>query len=366
MPVLLSIAILALLILVHEAGHFLAAKLQGIHVNRFSLGFGPVLWRYQGKETEYAIRALPLGGYVGFPDDDEHSPYPPDDPDLLKNRPVADRLVVMSAGVLANLAFAYLVLVLMFALLGIPSVTRIQPGILIAQVTPDSPAERAGLQAEDVVLRAADRDYSTLADAASALAALNDFQTLIRSSENQPLPLRVQRKGEEALLQITVVPERQGERVAIGVSLAPNQEVRLRPAQNLGEILTEAGNAYQRLVMMNLTGLQELLRNFQNTAAQIAGPVGIVKIGADLARDDLASLFNFTALISINLAVLNLLPLPALDGGHLAFLLLEAIRGKRLPKEVEERVMQTGLVLLLGLGVVLILKDTLAIVTGSG
>jgi membrane-associated protease RseP (regulator of RpoE activity) len=366
MPILLSIAILALLILVHEAGHFAAAKLQGIHVNRFSLGFGPVLWRYQGKETEYAIRALPLGGYVGFPDDDERSPYPPDDPNLLKNRPLADRLVVMSAGVLANLAFAYLVLVLMFALLGIPSVTRIQPGILIAQVMPGSPAERAGLQAEDVVLRAADHDYSDLADAASALAALNDFQTLIRSSENQPVPLQVRRREKEALLEITVIPERQGEKVAIGVSLAPNQEVNLRPAQNLGEILTEAGNAYQRLVTMNLTGLQELLRNFQNTATQISGPVGIVKIGADLARDDVASLLNFTALISINLAVLNLLPLPGLDGGHIAFLILEAICGKRLPKEVEERVMQTGLALLLGLGVFLIFKDTLAIVTGSG
>jgi membrane-associated protease RseP (regulator of RpoE activity) len=366
MPILLSIAILALLILVHEAGHFAAAKLQGIHVNRFSLGFGPVLWRYQGKETEYAIRALPLGGYVGFPDDDERSPYPPDDPNLLKNRPLADRLVVMSAGVLANLAFAYLVLVLMFALLGIPSVTRIQPGILIAQVMPGSPAERAGLQAEDVVLRAADHDYSVLADAASALAALNDFQTLIRSSENQPVPLQVRRREKEALLEVTVIPERQGEKVAIGVSLAPNQEVNLRPAQNLGEILTEAGNAYQRLVTMNLTGLQELLRNFQNTATQISGPVGIVKIGADLARDDVASLLNFTALISINLAVLNLLPLPGLDGGHIAFLILEAIRGKRLPREVEERVMQTGLALLLGLGVFLIFKDTLAIVTGSG
>ncbi|MFS8742017.1 RIP metalloprotease RseP [Synechococcus sp. WC10meta] len=276
------------------------------------------------------------------------------------------RQVVMSAGVLANLAFAYLVLVLMFALLGIPSVTRIQPGILIAQVMPGSPAERAGLQAEDVVLRAADHDYSDLADAASALAALNDFQTLIRSSENQPVPLQVRRREKEALLEITVIPERQGEKVAIGVSLAPNQEVNLRPAQNLGEILTEAGNAYQRLVMMNLTGLQELLRNFQNTATQISGPVGIVKIGADLARDDVASLLNFTALISINLAVLNLLPLPGLDGGHIAFLILEAIRGKRLPREVEERVMQTGLALLLGLGVFLIFKDTLAIVTGSG
>lgn len=272
----------------------------------------------------------------------------------------------MSAGVLANLAFAYLVLVLTFALLGIPSVTRIQPGILIAQVMPGSPAERAGLQAEDVVLRAADHDYSDLADAASALAALNDFQTLIRSSANQPVPLQVRRREKEALLEITVIPERQGEKVAIGVSLAPNQEVNLRPAQNLGEILTEAGNAYQRLVTMNLTGLQELLRNFQNTATQISGPVGIVKIGADLARDDVASLLNFTALISINLAVLNLLPLPGLDGGHIAFLILEAIRGKRLPREVEERVMQTGLALLLGLGVFLIFKDTLAIVTGSG
>ncbi|MFS8859401.1 RIP metalloprotease RseP [Synechococcus sp. H60.3] len=366
MPVLLSIAILALLILVHEAGHFAAAKLQGIHVNRFSLGFGPVLWRYQGKETEYAIRALPLGGYVGFPDDDERSPYPPDDPDLLKNRPVADRLVVMSAGVMANLAFAYLVLVLMFASVGIPSVTRIQPGILIAQVMPDSPAEQAGLQAEDVVLRAADHDYSTVADETSALAALNDFQALIRRSENQPVPLQVQRGEGDPILEITVIPEMRGEVVAIGVNLAPNQEVTLRPAQSLAEIFAEAGNAYQRLVMMNISGLQQLLQNFQNTATQVSGPVGIVKIGADLARDDAASLFNFTALISINLAILNLLPLPALDGGHIAFLILEAIRGKRLPRELEERVMQTGLVLLLGLGVVLIFKDTLAIVTGSG
>ncbi len=365
MSVLLSIAILALLILVHEAGHFAAAKLQGIHVNRFSLGFGPVLWRYQGKETEYAIRALPLGGYVGFPDEDERSPYPPDDPDLLKNRPVLDRLVVMSAGVMANLIFAYLVLVLMFASVGIPSVTRIHPGILIPQVMPDSPAERAGLQAEDVVLRAADHDYSAIADETAALAALNDFQALIRSSENQPIALKVQR-GEGDPFQLTVIPELRGETVAIGVTLAPNQELTLRPARNLAEIFTEAGNAYQRVVMLNVNGLRQLVENFQSTATQVSGPVGIVKLGADLARDDAASLFNFTALISINLAFLNLLPLPALDGGHIAFLILEGIRGKRLPKELEDRVMQTGLVLLLGLGVVLIFKDTLAIVTGSG
>jgi YUP8H12.25 {{Arabidopsis thaliana}}-type protein. Metallo peptidase. MEROPS family M50B len=218
----------------------------------------------------------------------------------------------------------------MFASVGIPSVMRIHPGILIPQVMPDSPAERAGLKAGDVVLQAADRDYRGIADETAALAALNDFQVLIRSSENRPIPLEVQR-GEGDPLQLTVIPEVRGETVAIGVTLAPHQEVTLRPPQSVAEILTEAGNAYQRVVMLNLNGLQQLVQNFQSTAAQVSGPVGIVKIGADLARDDAASLFNFTALISINLAFLNLLPLPALDGGHIAFLILEAIRGNGCP-----------------------------------
>ncbi len=365
MSILISIAILALLILVHEAGHFAAAKLQGIHVNRFSLGFGPVLWRYQGKETEYAIRALPLGGFVGFPDDEEDCPYPKTDPDLLRNRPVLDRLVVMAAGVMANLLFAYLVLVMMFAWMGIPAVVRIHPGILIAQVMPASPAEEAGVQAGDVVLRAGDQDYSGVADEEAALLAMNRFQELIRSSENQPIALEIQR-GEGEQVQLQVIPRAREGTAVIGVNLSPNQEVTLRPARSLGEVLSEAGNAYQRLVMLNVEGLRQLLQNFQATASQVSGPVGIVKIGADLARDDLGSLFNFTALISINLALLNLLPLPALDGGHIAFLILEGIRGKRLPKSVEDRVMQTGLVLLLGLGVVLMFKDTLALLSDSG
>ncbi|MFQ3584554.1 MAG: RIP metalloprotease RseP, partial [Cyanobacteriota bacterium] len=248
---------------------------------------------------------------------------------------------------------------------GIPSVARIHPGILIPQVMPESPAQVAGLQAGDVVLRAADQDYTTVADETAALSALNNFQELIRSSENQPILLEVQR-GEGDTVQLTVIPQAREDSVVIGVSLSPNQETALRPAESLGEIFSEAGNAYQRVVMLNVNGLRQLLQNFQSTATQVSGPVGIVKIGADLARDDAASLFNFTALISINLAILNLLPLPALDGGHIAFLILEGIRGKRLPKHLEDRVMQTGLVLLLGLGVVLIFKDTIAIVTGSG
>jgi RIP metalloprotease RseP len=128
MSALQVVLILALLIFVHELGHFLAARLQGIYANRFSIGFGPVLWKYQGKQTEYALRALPLGGFVGFPDDDPDSTIPKNDPNLLRNRPVMDRAIVISAGVIANLLFAYFVLVSQVGLVGIPSFNY-EPGV---------------------------------------------------------------------------------------------------------------------------------------------------------------------------------------------------------------------------------------------
>lgn len=124
MSALPAIAVLAILILVHELGHFLAARLQGIYVNRFSIGFGPVLWKYQGKQTEYALRAIPLGGYVGFPDDDEESDIPKSDPNLMKNRPILDRAIVISAGVISNFIFAYLVLLVMTLSVGIGTVDQ--------------------------------------------------------------------------------------------------------------------------------------------------------------------------------------------------------------------------------------------------
>lgn len=116
MFVLLSILVLGLLIVVHELGHFLAARWQHIRVSRFSIGFGPVIARYQGPEVEYALRALPLGGYVGFPDDDPDSGISKDDPNLLKNRPILDRTIVLLAGVTANFVFGYLVLLALVVL----------------------------------------------------------------------------------------------------------------------------------------------------------------------------------------------------------------------------------------------------------
>jgi membrane-associated protease RseP (regulator of RpoE activity) len=350
--VLPAIAALAILIVVHELGHFLAARLQGIHVNRFSIGFGPILWKYQGPQTEYAIRAIPLGGFVGFPDDDPDSTIPDDDPDLLSNRPILDRAIVISAGVIANLLFAYLLFVGQFAGVGIPDTINAKPGIVIPEIVAlDAPAAQAGIRPGDVVLAV----NSVPLGAEDPVVDI--FTETIRANPNQPVDLLIQRGDRQ--LNLNVVPEVNEQGIAvIGVKLIPNGESTYRRPTGLGEVFSAASRSFQDMFLGIAGGFWLLLTNFSQIADQVGGPVKIVEQGARFAQNNLLSLIPFTAAISINLAIINILPLPALDGGQLAFLVIEGLRGKPLPAQVQENVMQTGLVLLLGLGILLIVRDT--------
>lgn len=352
-PTLATIAVLALLIVVHELGHFSAARLQGIHVNRFSIGFGPILWKYQGPQTEYALRAIPLGGFVGFPDDDPESDIPPNDPNLLRNRPVLDRAIVISAGVIANLIFAYLVFVTQYTAIGVPEKFAFQPGVIVPEVTSqEAPAAQAGIQSGDIILSA---DGQALESSENAIRILMD---VIRAHPNQPVDLQVQRGDQQ--IDINVTPKVDTDGVAkIGVQLAPNGSVTsYRRPKSVFEVLGLAAEQFQSMFVTTVKGFWSLVTNFSSVAGKVAGPVKIVEQGAGLAASNANTLFPFTAIISINLAIINILPLPALDGGQLAFLLVEGLRGKPIPMRIQENVMQTGLVLLLGLGIFLIVRDT--------
>ncbi len=437
MSVLAAIAVLAILIVVHELGHFAAARLQGIYANRFSIGFGPILWKYQGSQTEYAIRAFPLGGFVGFPDEDPDSTIPRDDPNLLSNRPLLDRAIVMSAGVIANLIFAYFVLVLQLGTVG--ALEAPNPGVMVEMLPArveavNSPASDVGFKAGDEIFLNSQTDYAlnpqqttatllaqttsnqpvgvkvkrevepgkfeiidlnlppnTGKDATSAsirltptaaiksglkpgdvILAVNGqtlgrapreegtLRRLIAESPGTPLQLTIARDNQQ--LKLTTTPEATsingGSEIGkIGASLAPNGTLKHYPVSGLA-IFGRAADEFQQIVNDTFAGFSQLIHKFSQTANQVAGPVAIVAAGARIAQSDAANLYYFAALISINLAIINILPLPALDGGHLVFLLLEGLRGKPLPTKIQEGVMQTGLMLLLGLGIFLILRDT--------
>lgn len=349
MPALQIILILALLIFVHELGHFLAARLQGIYANRFSIGFGPVIWKYQGSQTEYALRALPLGGFVGFPDDDPDSEIDPNDPNLLRNRPVMDRAIVISAGVIANLLFAYFVLTAQAFTVGIPQL-NFEPGVILPEVVQGSIAQKAGLQKGDIVLEV---NGINLPGSETVPEVL---RKQIENSPEKPIALKVKRRSD--ILNLNLTPALKDGKGRIGIGLVPNAHVDIQHPQNPIAGLVLAGSELSRVVSQTVEGFGKLITNFAATSKQVAGPVEIVRQGAKIAKSDWKNLFGFTTLISVNLAVMNILPLPALDGGQLIFIILEALRGKPVPKRIEESFMQTGLVLLLSLGVILIIRDT--------
>ena len=354
MGVLAALAILAGLIVVHEAGHFLAAIAQGIRVSGFSVGFGPALLQRRRNGVTYALRAFPLGGFVSFPDDDDDdddtSAVPADDPDLLRNRPLPQRALVIAAGVLANLLLAWAVLLAQGLVLGIPAGFSATPGVLVSGVQPGQPAANAGLQAGDRLLSLGG---TALGGGQRAVADLVDR---VKASPGLPLQLQVERGGQR--LDVALTPADLGGTGRIGAQLQPNGRESYRRPRGPLEPVRQANHDLLVLTRRTLDGFRTLLTRFGETAPQVSGPVKIIEMGASLASKDGGSLFLFPALISINLAVLNALPLPLLDGGQFLLLLLEGVRGRPLPQRFQSAFLQSGFVFLVGLSLVLIVKDT--------
>ena len=175
--VIQALSVLATIIFVHESGHFLAARTQGIHVNKFAVGFGPNVLSYQGEEVEYSLKAIPLGGFVAFPDDDVDCPYPPDDPDLLRNRPVKDRAIVVSAGIVANCVFAFVILLAQANTIGL-TYAKYAPGVIVKGFVSPSAAESLATD------RSADSSRAAVAAVASTGERSSDAASASTSTAN--------------------------------------------------------------------------------------------------------------------------------------------------------------------------------------
>ncbi|EYU43118.1 hypothetical protein ABFS82_08G115700 [Erythranthe guttata] len=348
-----AVAVLTAIIIVHESGHFLAAYLQGIHVSKFAVGFGPILAKFNSNNVEYSIRAFPLGGFVGFPDNDPDSDIPVDDVNLLKNRPIFDRVLVISSGVIANIVFAYLIVLVQVLYVGLP-VQESFPGVLVPEVRPFSAALRDGLLTGDVILGVNDFEISK-----TGPNLVTEVVDVIRKSPNKKVLFKIGRGGEN--LQINVTPDESTDGTGrIGVQLSPNVKFSKARPKNVFEVFTYSGREFWGLTYNVVDSLRQTFMNFSQSASKVSGPVAIIAVGAEVARSNSDGLYQFAAILNLNLAVINILPLPALDGGSLALILVEAARGgRKLPLELEQTIMSSGITLVLILGVYLLVRDTL-------
>ncbi|KAL5573346.1 hypothetical protein UlMin_022943 [Ulmus minor] len=351
--VLEAAAVLTAIIVVHESGHFLAAYLQGIHVSKFAVGFGPILAKFNAKNVEYSIRAFPLGGFVGFPDNDPESDIPVDDKNLLKNRPILDRVIVISAGVIANIIFAYVIIFVQVLSIGLP-VQEAFPGVLVPEVRAFSAASRGGILPGDVILEI---NGSQLPK--SGPSAVLELVDVIKKAPKRNVVLKIERANED--LEIGVTPDENFDGTGkIGVQLSPNVKVSKVIPKNIFEAFNYTGREFFGLSSNVFDSLKQTFLNFSQTASKVSGPVAIIAVGAEVARSNIDGLYQFAAILNLNLAVINLLPLPALDGGTLALILIEAARGgRKLPSELEQRIMSSGITVVLLLGIFLLVRDTL-------
>ena len=347
MNVLTSITVLGFLIFFHEMGHFLAAILQGIYVDGFSIGFGPSLIQKKYKGITYSFRAFPLGGFVSFPDQEINN-IDPEDPNLLKNRPIIQRVIVISAGVFANLILAYTILIINVTSIGIPY--EPDPGILVLATQPEKAAFKAGLEPGDKILKI---DGNVLGAGDQAVATL---VRKIQSSSEKSISIEIERKN--SYQSLILIPQNIDGKGTIGAQLQPNIKKETKKTKNINELFQYTSKEFSSLLIKTIEGYKGLVTNFSSTAQQLSGPVKIVEIGAQLSEQGGTGILLFAALISINLAVLNSLPLPLLDGGQLVFTLIEGLRGKPVPVKIQSAVTQSSFFLLVGLSVLLIIRDT--------
>lgn len=341
--ILITLLIIAVLILVHEWGHFITARKIGIPVWEFSIGFGPKIYGRKKDGVEYSLRLIPLGGYVRMAGEE---PGDDNDPEGFNNRTPLEKMGVAFAGPFMNFVLALLIFVYIYSVVGIPRVSD-QP--LIGQVVANTPAEQGGLQANDLVLQANNKDIKTW----------EQFTVAISSTpQGQPLNLTVKRNEQVLNLSITPVKNETTGKPSIGVMSAI--------AYDKQGIISAIKIGFQQTYELTVLLLSSLgiLVSGGASVNDLAGPVGIYKLIGEAAQAGIVLLLSFTAFLSINLGVLNLLPIPALDGSRIIFALVEAIRRKPLEPEKEGFIHWLGFLFLIMLMVLVTYNDIVRLIKG--
>ncbi|MDF2521692.1 MAG: putative zinc metalloprotease [Clostridia bacterium] len=317
-----AILVFTLLVVIHEFGHFIIARLSGIKVEEFAVGMGPKLWGYQGKQTLYSVRAFPIGGFCKMLGEDEEN----QDPRAFNNKPILNRIATIAFGPIMNLLLTVLIFSVIF--INIPTVDKL---------VENSPASKAGLKSGDRITEIE----------GTAITEWGQISPIIDANEGNEISVKFERNGEAKEVNVIPTPREEGEGAQIGIY----------PRVAFGGLSLTQGFAITSDVTAALIEFLGQLFTGNASMEYVEGPVKIVQRIGEAAKDGAPYLLQLAGFLSLNLGIINLLPFPALDGGRLVFLIIEAIRRKPVDPQKEGVVHLIGFVLLMLLSVLIIVKD---------
>jgi len=350
--ILATIIILSILIFVHEFGHFITAKLSGMRVERFSIGYPPRMIGKKIGETDYCLSWIPFGGYVkisGMVDEslDKESMQKEPGPREFRSKPWISKFLVISAGSLMNILFAFVLFIVLTLSTGV--VDDYSPKPIVGEVLEGKPAAQAGLQPGDLIISIDDKKIETW----------DQLTDIVYKSPGKELNFTYKRN--ESTYNVTIVPieektlvNEQGDIQTIGL-IGIGRKVTMRSVGIFSAIGYGVRNAYFWTKLIGIS-LYKLVTG-QHSIKSLGGPIAISKMAGESARGGLTTFFGFMAMLSLNLGILNLLPIPVLDGGHLVYLIIEGIIGKEIPVKVKLIIQQVGMVLIIALMIFVIYND---------
>ncbi len=338
-----AVFVFGLLVLVHELGHFITAKLTGMRVDEFAIGFGPKLLSFTYGETVYSLRAVPLGGFNDIagmdPTNNEAGSRG------YCEKPVLSRMIVILAGSVMNFI---LPVVIFFGIFLFAGVSTPNPEPVFGTVIAGKAADQAGLKAGDRIISIDGREISTW----------TEFVDNIKDNEGTAVAVVAQRDGEIFTTSMTPAYDAQAKRAMVGVMSSVDTRY-----PGVFESIGLAVNKTAVIIGMMLEALGQILMKL--SGSELAGPIGVAQMAGEVAQMGFIPLLNFAAFLSLNLGIVNLFPIPALDGGHFVTLCVEAVRGKPMSPKAMEYTQKVGIVLLILLMVLATKNDIVRVFTGG-
>lgn len=336
--IIAALVLFAILVIVHEGGHFFAARAVGIRVNEFSIGMGPLICKRKTPETVYSIRALPIGGYVAMEGENEES----EDERAFNNKPAWARALVVAAGPVMNFLLAVLILGGMITWSG----TSVEP--YVADVTAGMPAYAAGIEKGDRIVSVNGTEISEGSELNEALSHI--------PADTESISLGIERDGKTQETDVPLQETEDGSRM-IGIRF----EVGHNPLK--GILYGFQGSVEMERQM--IAALGDILTG-DTSQGDVVGPIGIVSLVDQTVQVGMYNVIYLLALLSLNLALVNILPFPALDGGRLLFIVIRAVTGKAISDETEAKIHFLGMFVLFSLMIFITLKDFNVFILGNG